>query len=478
MPTYAELLEENIERRRLVGEQQAQIVELHRLVSEQQEIITRQERRIADLEQQVDDLRRQGKRQAAPFSKGEPTREPKRPGRKPGMRYGRQAVREVPGQIDETIEVGCPLCCPVCSGAVRLVGKDSQYQIDLPPVRPRVTEFVLHWGRCEHCGRRVQGRHPQQVSDAVQVGRVHFGPGVLALAAYLNKVGGLSYGKIAALLREWIGFSVSRSTLCRAVVRLGKKGRPTYEKLVDRIRGSPVAYPDETGWRIGGHPAWLWVVTNGRDTAYAIHRGRGYAEAASLLGEEYSGVLVADGWAPYRGFEQATLQTCLAHLLRRCHEMLEKATRGAVRFPRAVEGLLKKALELRDRRDAGQIGEHGLRVACGRLAAKMARLLDGNFTNPDNRRLARHLRRYEKALFVFLTDRTVEATNWPAEQAIRPAVVNRKSSGGNRTVAGAEAQAVLMSLLHTCHQKGIEALDLLAAILRSPEPTPQRMLLA
>jgi hypothetical protein len=28
---------------------------------------------------------------------------------------------------------------------------------------------------------------------------------------------------------------------------------------------------------------------------------------------------------------------------------------------------------------------------------------------------------------------------------------------------------VLISLLHTCHQKGVEVLDLLAAILRSPE---------
>jgi hypothetical protein len=89
----------------------------------------------------------------------------------------------------------------------------------------------------------VQGRHREQVSDAVQIGRVHFGPGVLSLAAYLNKVGGLSYGKIAELLRVWMRFSVSRSALCRAVVRLGRKGRLTYDGLVDRVRGSPVAYP-------------------------------------------------------------------------------------------------------------------------------------------------------------------------------------------------------------------------------------------
>jgi hypothetical protein len=118
---------------------------------------------------------------------------------------------------------------------------------------------------------------------------------VVGLTAYLQKVGGLSYGKITRLLADWMGLSVARSTLCRALARLARKARPTYDGLVGAIRGSPVVYPDETGWRVGGLSAWLWAVTNGRETVYAIHRGRGFAEAASILGEDYAGILGADG---------------------------------------------------------------------------------------------------------------------------------------------------------------------------------------
>lgn len=463
MATYAELLEENSRLRQQV----ATLVE----------IVAGQQRRIEELERRIDEQRRRGKRQAAPFSKGEPKAQPRRPGRKPGSEYGRQAVREIPGRIDETIEVGCPVYCPHCHGPVSLESTDRQYQVDLPPVRPRTIEFVLHWGHCQSCGRRVQGRHPRQVSDAVRVGQVHLGPGVVGLAASLQKVGGLSYGKITHLLAQWMGLSVARSTLCRALARLAKKARPTYDGLVAAIRGSPVVYPDETGWRVGGIPAWLWAVTNGRETVYAIHRGRGYAEAASILGEDFAGHLVADGWAPYRCFEEATLQTCLAHLLRRCHEMLETATRGAVRFPRQVQSHLQHALVLRDRRDAGEIGEHGLKVAKGRLQASLGRTIRGRFTNPDNGRLARHLLRYEKALFVFLEHPGMEATNWPSEHAIRPAVVNRKSAGGNRSYRGAETQAVLMSLLRTAHQKDLDPRSLFTSILRAPAPVPEPLLL-
>ncbi len=260
--------------------------------------------------------------------------------------------------------------------------------------------------------------------------------------------------------------------------RLADKAEPTYDGLVEKIRGSPVVYPDETGWKVGGWRAWLWAFTNKKETVYLIENGRGYPEAAKVLGSDYSGVIGADGWAPYRRFRQAQMQTCLAHLLHRSGEILETATRGAVKFPRAVKAILQSALTVRDRRDAGQISVHGAAVARGRLKARMERLLSGRITNSQNRRFAAHLRRYEDALFRFLERDDVEATNWPAEQAIRPAVVNRKTCAGNRTETGAEAQAILMSVLRTCHQKSLRSLEVLAQILRQRTPRPHRHVLA
>lgn len=457
MPSYEDLSPENAELRRRVADQERQIASL--------------KRQIEDLKKQVEELRRRGKRQAAPFSKGEPSEDPKSPGRKAGDQYGQQATRSRPEQVDETIEVECPLYCEHCQGKVVLTGKASQYQVDLPEIRPRTTQFILHYGKCSKCGREAVGRHPRQISPAFRVGSVQLGPSVLAFVAWLNKVGGLSYGKIVALLKEQTGLEVSRSALCRALLRMGKKLEPLYEELKAKIQSSPVVYPDETGWRQGGHSVWLWVFTNRSETVYSIQPGRGYAEASQILGEGYSGTLVADGWAPYQKFDEATHQTCLAHLLRRCDELLEKATGGAVRFPRAVKEILQSALDVRDQRDAGKIGGEALEKAQEELAAQMDRRLAGQFTNPDNQRLARHLIRHQDQLFLFLEREDVEATNWPAEQGIRPAVINRKTSGGNRTAEGSQAQAVLMSVLRTVQQHQLRPLEILPQLLSNPSLT-------
>lgn len=440
--------------------------------------LAEQEKKIARLEKLIEDVQRKGKRQAGPFSKGEPKADPKPPGRKSGAQYGQAAARPVPRRVDETLEVPCPLYCESCQGRVRLQGKESQYQIDLPPIQPVTTEFVVHHGECQDCGRRVQGRHARQISSALGVGKVQLGPGVISWTAYLNKVGGLSYGKIADVLKEMADLQVSRSALCRAVQRLAKAAEPSYEKLVDNVRRSQVVYPDETGWRIGGQSSWLWTFVTSGQTVYRIARGRGFKDAAHVLGENYSGLIGSDGWAPYRRFADARRQTCLAHLLRRCREMQEVAVGSAAQFPSEVQSLLQAALALRDRRDARQISLRGVKIATGRLQARLARLLEQEQVDPANQRLAKHLRRHENELFVFLERPEVEATNWPAEQAIRPAVVNRKSCAGNRTVRGAHHQGILMSVLRTGHQRQLRPIDLLTRILHSPRPKPHRALTA
>ena len=253
-------------------------------------------------------------------------------------------------------------------------------------------------GHCQECGRRVRGQHPLLISKAFEVGTVHFGPRLLAFAAFQKMICGVSYDKIRLGFEQMLGFPVARSTLCRAMQRLARRAKPTRDALVEALRASPVVYADETGWKQGGRRVWLWVFTNLRETVYEILPGRGFEQAASVLGKNYAGTLGVDGWASYRCFKEATLQTCYNHLLHRCHELLETATRGAVRFPRLVKAILRHALALRDRRDAGEISPHGLRVAKGLLQAKMNRLLHGRFTNPANQRFAKHLRRYRDNL--------------------------------------------------------------------------------
>lgn len=267
--------------------------------------------------------RRRANRQAAPFSRGLPKEDPKRPGRTPGAAYGWTAHRRPPPRVFVTHEAPLPAQCPGCGGAVRRRRVVSQYQEDLPVQRPVVHEFRIAVGHCTQCRRRVQGRHPLQTSNALGAAAVQLGPQAVALAVILNKQCGLSFGRIVSLLRDRFGLTVTRGGLVQAVHRAARQTQPTYDALCAHIRGSPVVTPDETGWNVGGHPYWLWAfATTPTTTTYAIEDGRGFAQAARMLGADYAGVLQRDGWAPYRQFTQAAQQTCLAHLLRRCRTMM------------------------------------------------------------------------------------------------------------------------------------------------------------
>jgi transposase len=235
--------------------------------------------------------------------------------------------------------------------------------------------------------------------------------------------------------------------------------------------------PDETGWKVAGRLWWLWAFATASVTVYAILPGRGFAQAASVLGEDYAGRLVRDGWVVYLQFLKAVHQACLAHLLRRCREMRELAAPSAqARFPAAVQQFLQHALPLRDRREQGKINSHGLAVAWARLEKRCNPLLAPTYRHPANERLANHLWKHQDARFTFLRHPGADATNGRAEQALRPLVVVRKVWGGNRTERGAQAQQILSSVLRTCWQQQRGPLQTLRQLITARISRPLALL--
>lgn len=440
----------------------------------------RLERELAKLRRQVEHLtalleesRRAGKRQAAPFRKP-PAPNPKPPGRKPGEDYGTHQRRAVPApdQIDEVHEAPLPERCPGC-GSSELVetSVEPQYQIEIPR-RPIQRQFQVHCGRCAQCGTRVQGRHALQTSDALGAAAVQLGSDAHAALALLNKEAGLSHGKAVRLLGQLFGIRLARATSVRSLLRTAGRLEPAGAEVRQAVRQANTLVPDETGWRVGGRGAWLHVFATAEATWYEIDPTRSAGPLARLIGWDWAGTLVHDGWSAYQRFFRARHQQCLAHLVRRARELLETARGGAVRFPRAVQDLLQRALEVRDRWHAGPVSDHGCAVLRGRLTAQLRRLVTPVKRHPGNETLAAFLERHQAQLFTFLQDPEVDATNWRAEQALRPAVVNRKVWGGNRTWRGAHAQSLVMSVLRTCHQQSLDTLEFLSRTLRSPTPVP------
>lgn len=440
----------------------------------------RLEARVRALEEQVhlltaalEEARRSGKRQAAPFRKGGTVEKPKKPGRKSGKDYGTHARRVAPEDtaVDERYEAVLPSECPHCHSTNLEEsperGEQFQTEVVCRTVRRR---FLIHRGRCLDCGVAVAGRHPLQTSLASGAASEQLGATAHALMSVLNKQLGLSHGKIAWLFERVFGLAIARSTSTRSVERTGRRCQSAYEQIRREVRAAKQVTPDETGWRVGGHKAWLHAFASPRATCYEVDPTRSVAPAERLLGLDWSGWFVHDGWSVYDRFLHAVHQQCNAHLLNRCLELLEVARRGAVRFPRAVKRLLQKGLVTRDRYERGEISRHGLRVAAGRLTAQLDRLVGGRFSHSANRRLANFLDRHLDEVFAYLRHPGMDATNYQGEQAIRPAVVNRKVWGGNRTWVGARAQSVLTSVIRTCLQRNIDPIDFLTQSLTSPTP--------
>ena len=451
--------------------EQEQIEELERENGQLRRENEQLQRRVKELERLLEEALRKLKRQAGPFARDVPTQNPRTPGRRAGERYGQHRRRRTPAAVHEEHAAKLPDRCAHCGGPLECDGSVEQYQEDI--VRQTVQRlFHVEVGHCRRCGRRAQGRHRLQTSDAFGAASVQIGPEALALAAELHHGMGLAYGKAAAVLRVGYGLRIDRSTLCRAAARLAERAAPTYKHLQAELNQSPAVWLDETGWRLAGRPGWLHVAVTLRITVYHIDRRRGFAAAQHLVAASYRGVLGHDGWQPYYRYAAAVHQSCLSHLYRRCDAILMSTDPTQPPwFAGAVLDFLLRAFAIERRRRAGALHPHGQCVLLGRMEHALERLLAWPIENsPLERRLQKHLRHEAPYLLTFLYCPDAESTSNRAERAIRPAVVARKTWGGNRTAPGAGTQQVLMSVFATYRQQRATALPELAELLRVPKP--------
>ena len=439
------------------------------LLQQQQAIIDRLVKQVELLTARLEKVEREGKRQAAPFRKKR-TADPKKPGRKSGEDHGKHHRRAVPEQIDETYDVPLPACCPDC-GHDQLTKTETlvQFQTDIPRVVIN-RQFNIDAGTCSGCGSHVQGRHALQTSDAVGAAGVQLGPNVHAAMALLNKELGLSHGKVKRLLEMLFEIHVSRSTSCRSMLRTADRLEDADAQVRRAVRGSPQVVGDETGWRVDGRGAWLHAFVGLTATCYEVDATRSIGPAERLLGMGWAGIFGHDGWSVYDKFTSATHQQCFAHLLRRSCSLIESGTGGALAFPRGVRDVLLAGLEYRNRFRQDEMTAHGMKVMAGRLTTQMWDLVRHPKTHAANERFAKFLEKHLDDLFTFLRHPGADATNWRGEQAIRPAVVNRKVWGGNRTEFGAVAQSRIMSVMQTCKQRLADPFDFIRRQLTATSP--------
>lgn len=438
-------------------------------------LILQQQQLIEQLRKEVDELRRGGRRQAAPFSKGKSVENPKPPGRKPGEGTFRR--REAPlSPPSEVVAAVLPPDCPHCGGALGEEHEEVVTTTELPPNRqPWIREYRVPVCRCRKCGKPVRGTAPGLAPDQRGATAHRMGPGVMAAAHTLHYGTGIPVRKVPAVLELLTGVRITQSAVTQDALRQAAGGAGArYEELRAAIGRSVAVHTDDTGWRVNGQNAFLMGFDTEDVTVYQIRSRHRNEEVRELIPAGYAGVMICDRGKSYEAeeFSGVAQQKCLSHLLRNISDVLRDKYGKARQFGETLGALLREALALWHGRSELPAGSY--RWRCRKLTKRMTHHLRLRvLRDEDNRRLLDGIGLWHDGghLLRFLSTDRVEPTNNRAERILRPAVIARKVSQCSKNERGAHAFAVFLSLAQTaCKTAGTSVSETFRTLLL-PSPS-------
>jgi transposase len=399
------------------------------------------------------------------FSKPAPKSLRGKTGRKQGKQPGTPGAHLSLVENPDTIVDHTPSACAGCSAGLRRTdraGVIRRQVVDLPPVRPSVTEHRLHRLRCGGCRHITTATGPAEATAPAC-----YGPNVTALAVYLLTYQHIPVVRTAQLLADLLGLPVSTGWVAGVLTPVATNLDEFAERVEQALRAASVAHFDETGIRVEGKNWWLHVACTSRLTAYLPHRQRG-GEAMDDFGilTRFRGVAVHDGLMSYQDFGRKHAR-CNAHHLRELVAASEAFPEHS--WPRiAMKTLEQLNTAAHAARDAGlaAIPAHVVDPLISRFVRtiNVGLLLhppDRGRKQSKTRNLLVRLRDYQQQVLLFARDLTVPFTNNQAERDLRMIKAQLKVSGGWRTQHGAQAWLRVRGYISTARKNGLHLITAL-----------------
>jgi transposase len=342
---------------------------------------------------------------------------------------------------------------------------------DLPEPQPLlVSEHRAHRCRCAACGTQTRAAFPAEVGAPVQ-----YGPRLAAVVVYLMSFQFLPEDRLASLMADVFGVTLSRATIASMCSRAAERLAGFATAVADLVAGAPIKHLDETGFRIGGRTLWLHVAATLWLTFYRVAPLRG-----SLM-EGVSGIAVHDHWKPYYTMPGVIHALCNAHHLRELKALIEIENEAWAAHMQALLRRARRAVDLaKDRQQALNprlinliIRRYDVILAAGiawheaqpPLAGKINR--DGSPSRKKPRRVGHNLiirlSHRKDDVLRFLTNPQVPFTNNQAERDVRMMKLRQKISGGFRSYQGALDFAVLRTAIGTAKKNGWNIIESITA---------------
>ena len=428
-----------------------------------QERIAAQDARIAALEARLEELTRPPKtpdNSSKPPSQGQKQdRLPPsdRPARKSRPGVGR-TLHPNPDRVVDARLAACPKCQAVFPETAQ-TPQQVYERIELPPIKPDVTQVRLFGGRCACCGERVTAAAPV----GFELGSP-FGQSIAALVVYLHYAHAIGMERLATLMNEIFSLSISEGAISNMLARAREPLLTAVETIRETVLASPVVCSDETSARVSGKNWWEWVFVGTLAVLHVIRPSRGKAVVQALFGEIRPAVWVSDMLGSQRGHSVAW-QVCLAHLLRDARYAVEC---GDTSFSAPFKRLLLRAIAIGRRRET--LKDSTLKQYLADLDRRLDRIIAAVPLGEPGRKLRKRIAANRAHLFVFITNRDVPYTNNISERHLRPSVIFRKVTNGFRCEWGAETYAAFRSIVGTAKANHASVLEVLRFVLAARLP--------
>jgi transposase len=355
-------------------------------------------------------------------------------------------------------------CCPHCQRDVSGVPQrlcEAYDHLELPPIRPDVTRVMLFGGDCPRCAARFKATPPADMPPGSP-----FGANLRALVIYWRYTHGIAFERLARLLHDLYGLTISEGALINMLDAAVEAFAAQTRRIRARLLSSCVLESDETGLRVGKRNFWLWVVHHEDSAVFLVDPSRAKRVLGEFLADYRPDFWISDRYGGQKGFAAKQHQFCLAHLIRDAQYAMDA---GDECFAPGLIALLKRACRIGRKRD--QFTDRQLAAYNKKFVKKLSELLLKQPTHSEGIKLQGVFRKIRRNLFVFVTNRTLAATNNESERSLRPCVTFRKITNGFRTVWGARLYADIRSVIETARRRAIDPLHAITLTLNgSPLP--------
>lgn len=442
------------------------IEELIALVLSLQARVATAEARVVELEKENAELReRLGKNSSnshkppssdSPYKAKPPGKKGKR---KPGGQPGHKGVTRawVPAEKVNTRKVirvpQCP-CGTSLEGVPATTGTWSRQVVEVPAIKPHVTEYVFETVACPCCSLKNAPAVPPEAATAT-------GPNLTALAATLVGEYHLSRDAAASLLGSVLGMPICAATVQACCEAVSAALEPATTAVDAALPASNVIHMDETSWKQRKELRWLWIAVGDAVTSFAIHARRGADQLAKWFPKGFDGVVNCDRWRPYERF--AKRQLCWSHLERDLQAIIDGQRAGSGPATRALAGADTMFETWHSFKD-GHIRRDELQHLTTRFRQQFwAFCTLGTRQKRDRkwRALGHDLLRQRDAVFRFLDTEGVEPTNNTAERGLRSGVIWRRTTQGSRTDKGTLFVQRMMTATANCKRQARSVLRFL-----------------